>query len=249
MLHATDSKDAATAKTRIWLLAVVPWVAVAALAAVFGASDYADGRNFVKALHAFKFLPQIAAIAGAYIVTFVIGIVLVIAYWGRLSAARRGRLAAILLALSPVAAVASVRALPWAFDLGRRRAYATLDYEAICRDAWRLQQPVEPDGQIVYSETSDIDRLPDAIRKLAPTYVFVWHHAAIINMDGGGPMYHEGIGIAFTNDASTRQALAERFEPLHPSLPVFLYRLYDGRMFADAVPSTGPASRPTNGGR
>ena len=244
------------AGTRVWMLAVLPWIVVVPLAAAFGASNYSDGRNMVKGLHGLKWLGETVIIAAAYVAALIVGIVFVLIYRQRLRSSRRGWLALMLLLLSPCAPLAAGAALPRAFNLGRYRAYAALDHEAICRDAWFLRQQLQPDTSECWyylGEEDSLDSLPAAIRQLGPTYVIVRPESAVINLDGGGVMYHEGIGIAFTNSATYRKALADRFKPLHPSLPVFLYRLYDGRIFVDTaqrlLAGAGPATRPTSAER
>ena len=236
-------------KEATWVLIALPWITTLPVLAFFCWRAYRDGALFVQELHALRWLIDVAIVAVIYVVPFIIAFFAVLKRRQELRKRKQLALAAMIVAGSLVLPFGARRLIATSFYAGRDAAYSQLDYAAIYEASLDLQDHARKGGgEIVFSMANEnLQQLPPALRGLRPLFVCVTLHGAIIQMDGGGPMYHEGIGVSFSRRPSVEQTLTSKFQRLDPSLPVFLYRLYDHVMFWDAVEDATRLTQPTDG--
>jgi len=235
-------------KKATWVLIALPWITTLPVLAFFCWRAYRDGARFVRELHALGWLMDVAIVAVIYVVPFTIALFGVLKRRQELRKRKQLALAAMIVAGSLVLPFGARRLIATSFYAGRDAAYSQLDYASIYEASLALQDHARKGGgEIVFSlANEDLRQLPPALRRLGPLSVCVTPHGATIQMDGGGPMYHEGIGISFSRQPSAEHTLTAKFQRLDPSAPVFLYRLYDHVMFLDAIKDASPPPQPTD---
>lgn len=142
------------------------------------------------------------------------------------------------------------------FSSGRDLAYRSLDYQAIhvaCKEWVTTMPPTTKWPLIVHGDEQDEApvRLPPAISGLAPIFVAATPHAVAIQMDGGGVMPHQGIGVVLADDPRESARVVDQStrvlggcRRVNAELPVVLYNLYDYRMFTGLVDNMLPATQP-----
>ena len=223
-------------KTLIWIGVSLPWIAGTLLLAAFCAQEYSRGRNFVPGFHFFGWMGNMIRGAYIYLPALLVAGTAAICFRKQIKGSRPLMLTAGVSAVSLLIPFAAMFAMSHCFFAGREAAYESLDYEAIYKASMQLRKRVVSSGaDFVYWERQETPAaLPAEIARLSPLEVTATADAVFIQMDGGGPMYHEGIGIVFVEkgSCSLRQA---GIRPLHDSLPVYLFRVDDYRGFFDAV--------------
>jgi len=244
----TEGDSHATWKRATWVLIALPWITTLPPLAFFCWRACRDGVLFVQGLHGLQWLMNVAIVAVIYVLPFIIAVFAVLKRWHELRKRRQLALAAMIVAGSLVLPFGARRLISTSFYGGRHAAYTQLDYAAIYEASLDLQDHARKEGgQIVFSVGNEnLQQLPPALRRLRPLFVCVTRHGATIQMDGGGSMYHEGIGVSFSRQPSVEQTLTSKFERLDPSVPVFLYRLYDHVMFLDEVEDASSPAHPTD---
>jgi len=235
-------------KEATWVLIALPWITILPVLAFFCWRAYRNGALFVQELHALGWLMDVAIVAVIYVVPFIIALFAILKRRQELRKRKQLALAAMIVAGSLVLPFGARRLIATSFYAGRDAAYSQLDYAAIYEASLDLQDHARKGGgEIVFSMGNEnLHQLPPAVRRLRPLSVCVTLHGAIIQMDGGGPMYHEGIGISFSRQPSVEQTLTSKFQRLDPSVPVFLYRLYDHVMFLDELEDASPPAHSTD---
>lgn len=222
-------------KMTIWLGMLLPWISATVLLVVYCVQAYLHGLRFTQGMHVFRWLFNLFTGAWIYTPTLVVGAV--VAFASRQSLRARGRLGVALFVIgtSILVPLIAFPAMSACFYCGRAHAYERLDYAAIYKACSGLGEDVHRTGtDFAFSkfEGDDAMELPQAIALLSPLQVHVTRSAAVIQMDGGGPMYHEGIGVILSGRAVPAE-LEKECKRLDAKLPVFLYRLSDYRIFLD----------------
>ena len=213
------------------LVFAVVWLAIGCTAA------YKSGSHFVQGLHGLGWVMWLFFGAVPFAAMLLISAATIVA--GRKWLKGRSLLW-VAVALPVCSLIIPLGALPLmqtSFFQGRHRAYAALEYSGIRSACLELRDRlgVKQDLMHIERDSEAFNSLPPAIRDLKPLSVCVAPAAVVIQMDGGGPMYHEGIGVVFADIDEKRFVESSGAERLHPTLPVYLYRLYDYRQFFDYV--------------
>lgn len=234
-------------KALLWVGISLPWITGAALVVVFCGRDYLAGRNFAHGLHSFRWIGYTFVGVLGFLWTLLISVCLVIMNRDYLREPLRRRCVILVLATSLLVPLLGIMAVPKFFYAGRDAAYRSVDYEAVYNACKELAASIPEPGKMLFfgvggPESRDLDQLPSVIRQLGPRFVHVETYAVAIQMDGGGVMYHEGIGVILAADSrESERCLAhcsstlEYSQRLHASLPVVLYRLYDYGILLDEV--------------
>ena len=242
----TEDDSHAMRKRATWVLIALPWITTLPVLAFFCWRAYRDGVLFVQELHTIRWLINVALVVVIYVIPFIIAVFVLLKRRRELRRRRQLALAGIIVAGSLILPFGAHPLIATSFYAGRHAAYSQLDYAAIYETSLALQDHARQEGgQIVFSMANEnLQQLPPALSRLRPLAVCITLHGAAIQMDGGGPMYHEGIGVSFSPQPSVEQTLTNKFQRLDPSVPVFLYRLYDHVMFLDAVKNASPPHDP-----
>lgn len=219
-----------------WICLSLPWIAGTLLLAAFCLQAYLRGRGFVPGFHAFKWMGNLMAGACIYVPALLIAGVSAIRSRRQLTESRALVWAAALSAISLAMPFVAIPAMSRCFFAGRDAAYRSVDAHAIYEASVELGKRIRHSGlEIVYARwQTNSPALPPAIARLSPLEVVVTASAVAIQMDGGGTMYHEGIGVVLA-EKGDRLPRREDIRPLHETLPVYLYRLYDYRQFLDGL--------------
>jgi hypothetical protein len=234
-------------KALLWLGIALPWITGVTVVVVFCLHEYHEGRVFTHGLHSFRWILYIFAGLVGLLTALQIAIWVVVANRDYFREPPRRGCIILILGTSFVVPLFGVVVVPKFFNAGRDAAYRSVDYEAVYDACKQLAASIPEPGKILFfgvggPDARDLADLPAAIRQLSPRFVHAESDAVAIQMDGGGPMYHEGIGVILAADsrksekclAHCRQNL-EYCRRLHDGLPVVLYRLYDYRVFLDQV--------------
>lgn len=229
-----------------WLGLTLPWSAGAIALCVFCYQSYMDGFAFTKGMHFFGWLVRLFGEILVCLLALMVSVVVLLRE--RRSLRERGRfgLEVGLIVSSLILPLLTWPAVSGSFNAGRDAGYRSLDYDGIYQACMRLRESIPADkADLVYSdgEGNHLD-LPTALQRLHPMFVHVTHKAAAVQLDGGGVMYHEGIGMVFPGG---RCAWPEDLRRLHPSLPVYMYRLYDSWVFLNSVQDES-SDKPNSGG-
>ena len=194
-----------------WFAVALPWAVGLVLLTLACRRTYLDGWNFIKGLHGLMWIGFTFIGALVFLSVFLYACILVISRRKRFT---KGTLKwAVLLLLSSLAVpVGAFPAMSRSFYSGRSAAYRSLDYEEIYATCKELAARVRQSGNnfvLLHPNDAELEQLPPAIRSLSPDSVHATANAVSIKMDGGGVMYHEGIGIIVPDDKSTAVAILE----------------------------------------
>ncbi len=238
--------------TAIWLGCATPWVVALSLLAIFGVDAYQDGYRLVAGMHAFKWFLHLIIGAFVYVPAMLIAVVTLIAGRHRLRARRQLGFAICLPVTSLVVPMLALSVISYCFFRGREAGYKTLDYRAIHRACVDLSEGADRAGTpFLYAKwdhgsTPRPAQLPKALADLAPLQVHATRSAVVVQIDGGGPMYHEGIGVVTSGDPVLQADVDTVFRRLDAELPVYLFRLYDSSVFLDRVAETDAQANPAD---
>lgn len=219
-----------------WSLIGCPLV-VGAVLAGYGCGDaYLDGRHFVQAMHVFGWFLWWGFSALVLVVPVIVALIMSCLTpkgpEGQRSKAWRLFLAGVSV---PIVGLAL---MPVFFNLGRWGAYRSLDLAQLvesCRQVRPIATSQETNppgrGRSIGKGDPEFAALPVFIRDLHP--IFVWHGEGlvVIQMDGGGVMYHEGLVIApnMPADAFRRRSEAAYLSVVRSGYSVCRYRVDDWR--------------------
>ena len=227
-------------QTKNWFGIGLPWIIVIVFLAVFCIQAYYDGLNFVPGLHRFKWLISVFIGAFIYIFSTIIAAVIIYENWHILKEQKRSIAAVFFVSTSVIIPLIAMKTISICFYSGRDAAYRRLNYPLIYEACQKLGQDVRRTGKefsCVQSEYCLNNCLPAVIVQLSPIFVHATNSAVIIQMDGGGSMYHEGIGVILSDKNTLSPILIKECKRLDPSLPIYLYRLYDSSIFFDQLRS------------
>ena len=218
-----------------WSLIALPLIVGIVLLSFFCISSYHDGYEFAQGLHGFKWILLMHQGSIIFVPALLASLFTVIMNRKQLKKNRLFWRAVALVICSVLIPLISLPLMKSSFFKGREKAYKQLDFPKI------YSACVELRGQLTQGETflmishgeEQYESLPNSIRVLKPLYIYVTPHAIAIQIDGGGIMYHEGIGVVLTDKKRSPSLPSENLRRLHKSLPIYLYRLYDSRVFID----------------
>jgi hypothetical protein len=223
-------------KTLIWIALSLPWMTGTTLLVFFCVQEYSCGRMFVQGLHVFGWFLNLMIGACIYLPALMIAGITAHFASKRIREHRLLKITFVVSLVSLILPIAAIPSMKRSFFAGRIAAYRSLDYQDIYEAAKELQKRVTDSGENFHYpkiEEKNPVSLPPAIAQLSPLLVKATPNCVSIQMDGGGAMYHEGIGIVFLKKDSYK--LPEGVQRLSETLPVYLYRLYDYRILPDAV--------------
>ncbi|MFC1707125.1 hypothetical protein ACFL59_09965 [Planctomycetota bacterium] len=234
-------------KTLTWLGICLPWIVGTVLLGTFCVLAFSRGRNLTPGLHAFGWIHDMLIGACIYLPALIIATGIVVATRERRSKRWRLGWPTLIAWTSVVIPLSALSAIPAAFFAGQEAGYRALDYQAIYDASMELRTQVMSSGaDFVYASWEETPApLPPAIAQLSPLQVYATTRAAIIQLGGGGPASHEGIGVVLVEKESYSLP-QEGVSPLHDSLPVYRYWLYDSMNFLDTAETAEQADTPDN---
>ena len=235
-----------------WIVTCLPLLIGVPLAGWACWDAYRDGLHFVQGLHGFKWILTWGQVGVVLLLSAIVALFALLTR--KRPVAERGRVLPWLVLLVGLALpVFGLVLMPKFFYAGRSRAYARIDLGRLVDNCRQLEPAPSPQGtpasrmaEPVYSHSASFEALPDFVKQLGPA--FVWHAdgLVLIQMDGGGVMYHEGLAIAPHMPPKLFARICEEndFQVLAPNRSVCLYRCYDWRIAADAFIGAGKPADP-----
>lgn len=197
---------------------------------------YNDGRDFVQGMHSFRWIMDgffAAVVVGLSIITCWIGLWL---FPNAMPKKTSLRMATAILLLGGCASMLPLLLSKSAHLSGRDRAYAELDLTRVS-EAIENAGLAHEDRLAILPSDDRYKQLPASIRDLHPLVIFVGNGVWAIRLDGGGPMYREGLLIApkMTTEGFRRYCAKKRLRILASGHNVAMYRFSDDESFTDPV--------------
>ena len=235
----------------------LPWLVALPRVVDICVRAYFDGSGFSQGMLFFKWLGEFYEAALVFIPAWLVAMSIALHGHLRRKPPRSTPWAVLVTLASLVVPCGGFVKVSSSFSSGRERAYKSLDYQAIhvaCKDWVASMPPTTQWPVIVYREEQDKApvRLPPAISGLSPIFVAATPHAVAIQMDGGGVMPHEGIGVVLADDPRESARVVDQStrvlggcRRVSAELPLVLYGLYDYRMFMGLVDEMLPATQPS----
>jgi hypothetical protein len=243
----------------MWVGIGLPLVVSGGLLAVFCVQAYLDGLYFARGLHVFKWMFDILVWVAVLVPALAVAIGVTIKNRLYLRESKMILRAMLIMGGGLPAPLIGMEAISWSFYAGRDAAYRGLDYQAIYDACRELATKAPKDESYLIFEGKESSsggvELPACIRELRPITVCATQEAVAIQIDGGGPMYHEGIGVLLAGNRADSERCLERFQKaleysrrLDGSVPVILYRLYDYGIFIDVAREALRSEEPSRQG-
>lgn len=239
------------------LLIYLPWITGAIALGVLCSNNYRNGLTLVKGMHSFQWMFDLYVLAVVILVSMLAAIVGVLfRHWKTGAKCRWPKSLMIPVSSILVWFVATV-ACSSAFFAGRDAAYRGLDHATlykVCRSfSESSNQASEGEnlylGAVYYNESDNrYGQLPPEILALSPRDVVINSRVALLMLDGGGPMYHEGIAYVIPETTPRYETVmsAEGYLRVDDSVPAYMFRLYDYHKvltdFEDAALNHSPYS-------
>lgn len=226
----------------IWAACAAPWVIAALFLVLCSVDAYQDGIRFRPGLHGLKWFIRLGQGVFAYLPAIILAVGALVLGRRELKQTRSLPIAILIVVTSILIPLTAVPVMSSCFFKGRDRGYRALDYKAIHAACLSLTARVmDTERPLSYIKWDDGIQprveLPDEILRLQPLQVHATKSAAVVQLDGGGPMYHEGIGVIAEGASTLPSSLAKYCKRLDKTIPVYRYRLYDCRIFLDEVES------------
>lgn len=234
----------------VWILIGSPVVVGMALVVYSCVCAYLDGYYFRSALQFFAWLIHVMRFAIPFGIAVVISVAASIVWrrrlrqWGSLGPAYS------MPAVGFLCAFVALVVMQFCFFWGRNRAYARLDHAAIHAGCEELRASLEVGDRRVFlaSYDEEFKVVPPAIASLEPKSVSVADQVVVIWVAGGGPGAHEGLGVILADFDEGLLVGKGGIRRLGRAVPVFLFRLYDHRIFFDRAEEAMRAEQNKDGG-
>lgn len=244
MKHVAERK-APIFNALTWCAVALPWLAGVIALALSCQRAYTEGRNFVPGLHFFGWLLYFGSIALVTLAGLIIALTTILLSWRNLKATGLLIVAWCVALSSLLVPAAATRCMQHAFDVGRDRAYANVNLPEIHAACTLVRQQFAQERQLRLIDSNEplYLSMPAAIRTLHPDTVWVYPSAVILQMDGGGVAYHEGIAVIWDASLVALREHTTGMQRLDPTLPIFRYaldgsdRIVQGVTAATTLPS------------